>query len=165
MHTGGNPMPSFLRSLFGQVVIALVLGVLIGVAWPDFAVKLKPLGDGFIKFIKMAIGPLVFGVVVHGIVGAGDLKKVGRVGLKALIYFETVTTVALALGIVLAYAFGPGVGINTDPPTLAAKALSSYTDHVKEVTSPVAFLLRIVPTTMFDAFTKGDVLQVLVIAI
>src|SRR5215212_1413764 len=129
MHTGGNPMPSFLRSLFGQVVIALVLGVLIGGAWTDFAKKLKPLGDGFIKFIKMAIGPLVFGVVVHGIVGAGDLKKVGRVGLKALIYFEAVTTIALVLGVVLAYTFGPGVGMNIDPKALDAKALSSYTAH------------------------------------
>src|SRR5829696_887676 len=153
-------MSNFLKSLFGQVVVALVLGVLIGVIWPDFAVQLKPLGDGFIKFIKMAIGPLVFGVVVHGIVGAGDLKKVGRVGLKALIYFEVVTTIALVLGIVLAYAFGPGVGMNIDP-----KALGSYTEHVKEVTSTVDFLLKIVPTTIFDAFTKGDILQVLVIAI
>ena len=124
-------MSNFLKSLFGQVVVALVLGVLIGVIWPDFAVQLKPLGDGFIKFIKMAIGPLVFGVVVHGIVGAGDLKKVGRVGLKALIYFEAVTTIALVLGIILAYAFGPGVGMNIDPKALDAKALSSYTEHVK----------------------------------
>jgi len=97
---------SFFKSLFGQVVVALVLGVVLGIAWPDFAVSLKPLGDGFIKLIKMVIAPLVFGVVVHGIVGAGDLRKVGRVGLKAIVYFEVVTTIALALGIVLAYAFG-----------------------------------------------------------
>jgi len=158
-------MSNFLKSLFGQVVVALVLGVLIGVIWPDFAVQLKPLGDGFIKFIKMAIGPLVFGVVVHGIVGAGDLKKVGRVGLKALIYFEAVTTIALVLGIILAYAFGPGVGMNIDPKALDAKALSSYTEHVKEVTSTVDFLLKIVPTTIFDAFTKGDILQVLLFSV
>ena len=93
-------MPSFLRSLFGQVVVALVLGVLVGMLWPDFAAQLKPLGDGFIKLIKMMIAPLVFGVVVHGIAGAGDLKKVGRVGVKAIVYFEVVTTVALVLGIV-----------------------------------------------------------------
>ena len=158
-------MPNFLKSLFGQVVVALVLGVLIGVVWPDFAVKLKPLGDGFIKLIKMVIGPLVFCVVVHGIVGAGDLKKVGRVGVKALIYFEVVTTIALLLGIVLAYAFGPGVGMNIDPKALDAKALGSYTEHVREVTSTVDFLLKIIPTTIFDAFAKGDILQVLVIAI
>jgi aerobic C4-dicarboxylate transport protein len=158
-------MPRFLKSLFGQVVVALLLGVLIGVLWPDFAVKLKPLGDGFIKFIKMAIAPLVFGVVVHGIVGAGDLRKVGRVGLKALIYFEALTTIAMILGVVLAFVIGPGRGMNIDPNTLDAKALSSYTEHVKEVTNTTDFLLRIIPTTIFDAFTKGDILQVLVIAI
>ena len=92
-------MRRFFASLFGQVVAALVLGVVIGVVRPDLAVALKPLGDGFIKLIKMAIAPLVFGVVVHGIVGAGDLRKVGRVGLKALIYFEAVTTLALVLGL------------------------------------------------------------------
>ena len=94
-------MPRFAKSLFGQVVIALVLGVLAGLFIPEFAVKLKPLGDGFIKLIKMIIPVLVFCVVVHGIAGAGDLKRVGRVGVKALIYFEVLTTVALALGLVL----------------------------------------------------------------
>jgi aerobic C4-dicarboxylate transport protein len=158
-------MPSFLKSLFGQVVAALLLGVVIGVLWPDFAVQLKPLGDGFIKFIKMAIAPLVFGVVVHGIVGAGDLRKVGRVGLKALVYFEALTTIAMVLGVVLAFVIGPGRGMNIDPNTLDAKALSSYTEHVKEVTNTTDFLLRIIPTTVFDAFAKGDILQVLVIAI
>lgn len=158
-------MRRFVKSLFGQVVAALAVGVLIGVVWPEFAVKLKPLGDGFIKFIKMAIAPLVFGVVVHGIVGAGDLKKVGRVGLKALIYFEVVTTLALVLGIVLAYVFGPGVGMSIDPRTLDAKALGAYTDRVGQVTDTVGFLMHIVPATIFDAFTRGDILQVLVIAI
>ena len=158
-------MPGFFKSLFGQVVVALVLGIVLGVAVPDFAVQLKPLGDGFIKFIKMGIGPLVFGVVVHGIVGAGDLKKVGRVGLKALIYFEAVTTLALLLGIILAYTFQPGVGMNIDPRALDAKALGSYTEHVGEVKDTVGFFLKIIPTTIFDAFTKGDILQVLVIAL
>src|SRR5574337_1805535 len=88
----------FHKTLFGQVVIALILGVIVGVVWPEFAVKLKPLGDGFIKLIKVIIAPLVFCVVVHGICSTGDLKKVGRVGAKALIYFEVVTTFALALG-------------------------------------------------------------------
>ena len=156
---------SFFRSLFGQVVIALVLGVVIGVAWPDFAVSLKPLGDGFIKLIKMVIAPLVFGVVVHGIVGAGDLKKVGRVGVKAIVYFELVTTIALALGIALAYLFEPGVGMNIDPNSLDPKAMASYTQHVGQVTGTVDFLLRIIPTTVVDAFAKGDILQVLLISI
>ncbi len=156
---------SFFRSLFGQVVVALVLGVVIGMAWPDFAVSLKPLGDGFIKLIKMVIAPLVFGVVVHGMVGAGDLRKVGRVGIKAIVYFEVVTTIALVLGIVLAYVFEPGVGMNIDPSSLDPKAMASYTQHVGHVTGTVDFLLRIIPTTVVDAFAKGDILQVLLISI
>jgi aerobic C4-dicarboxylate transport protein len=156
---------SFFKSLFGQVVVALVLGVVLGIGWPDFAVSLKPLGDGFIKLIKMVIAPLVFGVVVHGIVGAGDLRKVGRVGLKAVVYFEVLTTIALALGVVLAYAFAPGLGMNIDPSSLDPKAMASYTQHVGQVTGTVDFLLRIIPTTVVDAFAKGDILQVLVISI
>ncbi len=158
-------MSNFLKSLFGQVVAALVLGVLVGVAWPDFAAQLKPLGDGFIKLIKMIIAPLVFGVVVHGVVSAGDLRKVGRVGVKAIVYFEAVTTVALLLGLVLAYTFAPGAGMNIDPATLDQSAISSYTEKVGQVTGTVDFLLRIVPTTVVDAFAKGDILQVLLIAI
>jgi aerobic C4-dicarboxylate transport protein len=158
-------MRRFFASLFGQVVAALALGVLLGMVWPDFAVALKALGDGFIKLIKMAIAPLVFGVVVHGIVGAGDLRKVGRVGLKSLIYFEAVTTLALILGIVLAYVFEPGRGMNVDPNTLDAKALASYTDRVGQVTGTTDFLMKLIPTTVVDAFAKGDILQVLLIAI
>lgn len=158
-------MRRFFASLFGQVVAALVLGIVLGVVWPSFAVTLKPLGDGFIKLIKMAIGPLVFGVVVHGIVGAGDLRKVGRVGLKSLIYFEAVTTLALVLGLVLAYVFAPGHGMNVDVSSLDAKAIASYTDRVGQVTGTVDFLMKIIPTTLVDAFAKGDILQVLIIAI
>src|SRR3712207_2602589 len=108
-------MPSFFRSLFGQVVVALVAGILIGALFPAFGQALKPLGDGFIKLIKMVIAPLVFCVVVLGISGTGDLKKVGRVGVKAVVYFEILTTFALLIGIVLAYVFQPGVGMNIDP--------------------------------------------------
>ncbi|MDZ5454623.1 MULTISPECIES: dicarboxylate/amino acid:cation symporter [Labrys] len=158
-------MLRFFRSLFGQVVIALVLGIVVGILWPGFASQLKPLGDAFIKLIKMVIAPLVFGVVVHGVVGAGDLKKVGRVGVKAIVYFEAVTTIALCLGLVMAHFFQPGVGMNIDPKALDGSALANYTDHVREVTGGVDFLLRIIPTTLTDAFTKGDILQVLLIAI
>ncbi len=108
-------MPNLFKSLFFQVVIALALGILIGMAWPDLAVQAKPLGDGFIKLIKMLVPVIVFCVVVHGIAAAGDLSKVGRVGIRALIYFEVVTTIALVLGVVLAYTFQPGVGMNIDP--------------------------------------------------
>jgi aerobic C4-dicarboxylate transport protein len=158
-------MSRFLRSLFGQVVIALVLGVVVGIVWPGFAVALKPLGDGFIKLIKMAIAPLIFGVVVHGIVGAGDLRKVGRVGLKALVYFEAVTTAALVLGLVLAYLVRPGEGMGIDPATLDAKAIAGYTASIGQVTNTTEFLLKLIPTTIFDAFARGDILQVLIVAV
>src|ERR1700757_279617 len=144
MTANGRSKMSFFKSLFGQVVVALVLGVVLGVAWPDFAVSLKPLGDGFIKLIKMVIAPLVFGVVVHGMVGAGDLRKVGRVGVKAIVYFEVVTTIALALGTVLAYLARPGVGMNIDPSSLDPQAMASYAQHVGQVTGIIDFLLRII---------------------
>ena len=160
-------MPSFLRSLFGQVVLALVVGVAIGLAAPEFAVKLKPLGDAFIKLIKMIIPVLVFCVVVHGIAGAGDLKRVGRVGIKALVYFEVVTTIALGLGLLLAFVFQPGVGMNVDPAALDAKALGSYTETASKLTGggTVEFLMKLIPTTAISAFANGDVLQVLLFAV
>jgi len=160
-------MPRFFRSLFGQVVLALVAGVLLGLLVPEFAVKLKPLGDGFIKLIKMIIPLLVFCVVVHGIAGAGDLKRVGRVGVKALVYFEVVTSIALLLGLVLAFVFHPGAGMNVDPGTLDAKAMSAYSETASKLTGggTVEFLMKLVPTTVGDAFAKGDVLQVLLFAI
>ena len=160
-------MPRFLRSLFGQVVLALVLGVVLGLAVPEFAIKLKPLGDSFIKLIKMIIPVLVFCVVVHGIAGAGDLKRVGRVGIKALIYFEVVTTIALGLGLLLAFVFQPGAGMNVDPKALDAKAMSAYADTAAKLTGggTVEFLTKLIPTTVVDAFAKGDVLQVLLFAI
>ena len=160
-------MPRFLRSLFGQVVLALVLGVVLGLAVPEFAIKLKPLGDSFIKLIKMIIPVLVFCVVVHGIAGAGDLKRVGRVGIKALIYFEVVTTIALGLGLLLAFWFEPGVGMNVDPKALDPKAMSAYADNAAKLTGggTVEFLMKLIPTTVVDAFAKGDVLQVLLFAI
>ncbi|MGV8804848.1 MAG: C4-dicarboxylate transporter DctA [Polaromonas sp.] len=160
-------MPKFLRSLFGQVVLALIVGVIVGVFWPEFATKLKPLGDGFIKLIKMIIAILVFCVVVHGIAGAGDLKRVGRVGVKALIYFEVVTTIALALGLLLAFVFQPGVGMNVDPKTLDAAAMSAYTENASKLTGggTVEFLMHLIPNTVGSAFANGDVLQVLLFAI
>jgi aerobic C4-dicarboxylate transport protein len=160
-------MPKFFKSLFGQVVVALVLGIVLGVAFPDFATSLRPLGDGFIKFIKVLIAPIVFCVVVMGIAGAGDLKKVGRVGVKAVIYFEIVTTIALALGIALAFLFQPGVGMNIDPNTLDASSLLAYMENASKVksTGTVEFLLKLIPSTFFAAFATGDVLQVLIIAV
>ena len=158
-------MPAFLKSLFGQVMVALVLGIVAGVFWPDFAAQMKPLGDGFIRLIKMIIAPLVFGVVVHGIASAGDLKKVGRVGLKAIVYFEVVTTIALVLGIVVAYVFGPGHGMNVDTSTLDAAALGTYVERTKEMHGAVDFVMNVIPSTFVGAFADGDILQVLVIAV
>src|SRR4029078_10818457 len=117
------------KSLFVQVLVALLLGVVLGMATPDFAISLKILSDGFLKLISMIVAPIVFCVVVHGIAGAGDLKKVGRVGVKALIYFEVMTTIALVLGIVLAYVFGPGHGMNIDPSKLDAGAMTTPAAH------------------------------------
>lgn len=160
-------MPRFLRSLFGQVVLALVLGVVVGLFWPHFAVQLKPLGDGFIKLVTMIIPVLVFCVVVHGIAGTGDLKRVGRVGVKALVYFEVVTTVALGLGLLLGFVFHPGAGMNVDPKLLDAKAMSVYADTADKLTSAgtVDFLMKLIPTTVVNAFATGDVLQVLLFAV
>jgi aerobic C4-dicarboxylate transport protein len=155
------------KSLFVQVLAALVLGIILGVATPDFAVGLKILSDAFLKLITMIVAPIVFCVVVHGIAGAGDLKKVGRVGVKALIYFEGMTTVALVIGLILAFAFAPGHGMNIDPATLDAKAMSSYADNASKLKGGGvgSFLLNIIPTTSFDALARNDVLQVLFFAI
>ena len=155
------------KSLFVQVLVALLLGIILGVATPDFAVGLKILSDAFLKLITMIVAPIVFCVVVHGIAGAGDLKKVGRVGVKALIYFEGMTTVALVIGLVLAFAFAPGHGMNIDPATLDAKAMSSYADNASKLKGGGvgSFLLNIIPTTSLDALARNDVLQVLFFAI
>ncbi len=154
-------------SLFVQVLAALVLGIVLGMAVPDFAIGLKIFSDAFLKLISMIVAPIVFCVVVHGIAGAGDLKKVGRVGVKALVYFETMTTVALIVGLLLAYLFGPGHGMNIDPSTLDAKALNTYADNAHKLKGGGigSFLINIIPTTSFDALSRNDVLQVLFFAI
>lgn len=154
-------------SLFVQVLAALILGIILGVVAPDFAISLKILSDAFLKLISMIVAPIVFCVVVHGIAGAGDLKKVGRVGVKALLYFEVMTTVALVVGLILAYIFGPGHGMNIDPSTLDAKALNTYADnaHKLQGAGVGAFLLNVIPSTSFDALSRNDVLQVLFFAV
>ena len=155
------------KSLFVQVLVALLLGIVLGMASPDFAIGLKVLSDGFLKLISMIVAPIVFCVVVHGIAGAGDLKKVGRVGVKALVYFEIMTTIALALGIVLAFAFGPGNGMNIDPTKLDAGAMTTYADnaHKLQGAGVGSFILNIIPTTSVDSLARNDVLQVLFFAI
>lgn len=161
-----EPKPLY-TSLFVQVLAALVLGIILGMVVPDFAVGLKILSDAFLKLISMIVAPIVFCVVVHGIAGAGDLKKVGRVGVKALVYFEVMTTVALLVGLLLAYLFGPGHGMNIDPSTLDAKALNTYADNAHKLSGGGigAFLMNVIPTTSFDALSRNDVLQVLFFAV
>jgi aerobic C4-dicarboxylate transport protein len=151
--------------LYLQVLIAILAGGVLGYLAPGIAVKLKPLGDGFISLIKMLIGPVIFCTVVLGIAGAGDIRKVGRVGGKALLYFEAVSTVALALGLLVVNIIGPGRGFNVDPATLDASAVSAYAQAATEQTT-AEFLLHIIPTTFVDAFTgSGNLLQVLVLAV
>jgi aerobic C4-dicarboxylate transport protein len=155
------------KSLFAQVVAGLVLGIALGTLAPEFAVGLKFFSDAFLKLISMIVAPIVFCVVVHGIAGAGDLKKVGRVGGKALIYFEVMTTVALAVGLILAYVIRPGVGMNINTASLDANALSAYAENAHKLKGEGvgAFILNIIPSTSFDAFARNDVLQVLFFAI
>jgi len=155
------------KSLFFQVLVALLFGIVLGMAAPDFAKGLKFFSDAFLKLISMIVAPIVFCVVVHGVAGAGDLNKVGRVGVKALVYFEVMTTVALVVGLGLAYLFAPGQGMNIDPSTLDAKALGAYADNAHKLQGGGigSFILNIVPTTAFDALARNDVLQVLFFAI
>jgi aerobic C4-dicarboxylate transport protein len=152
------------KHLYVQVLIAIIAGVLVGWFDPTLGVKLKPLGDGFIKLIKMLIAPIIFTTVVSGIAGMGDLKKIGRVGLKALIYFELVTTLALVIGLVIANLFHPGQGLNADPATLDTKEVAAYAAAAKQM-STVDFLMHIIPQTFVGAFAEGEILQVLLVAI
>jgi aerobic C4-dicarboxylate transport protein len=154
----------FLKLVYVQVLIGVALGVLVGLVWPDFGVALKPLGDGFIKLIKLVIAPVVFCTVAVGIARMSDLKKVGRVGFKTLLYFEVVSTVALGLGLVVALVIRPGDGFNIDPRTLDPKAVAKFIEAGRHE-SVVDFLLNVIPDTFVGAFARGDLLQVLLLAI
>jgi aerobic C4-dicarboxylate transport protein len=152
------------KILYVQVLIAIVLGVLIGHFYPDLGKALKPLGDGFIALIKMMIAPVIFCTVVHGISSMGDLKRVGRVGLKTLIYFELVSTVALAFGLIVGELLQPGRGFNIDPSTIDPKSVSTYVTQAK-AEGIVAHLMAIIPDSYLGAVARGDLLQVLLISI
>jgi aerobic C4-dicarboxylate transport protein len=157
-------VPKLFRSLYFQVLVAIALGVALGVWAPQTATAMKPFGDGFIKVIKMLIAPLIFTTVVCGISGTGDLKKVGRTGGLALLYFEVVSTLALIVGLVIVNVARPGAGMNVDASSLNASSVKAYTD-VKKIHSVGDFLLDVIPTAFFDAFAKGEILQVLFLAI
>jgi aerobic C4-dicarboxylate transport protein len=151
--------------LYFWVVLAIIIGGGIGIVAPEWGVKLKPLGDGFIALVKMLISPIIFCTVVLGIASGGDMKKVGRVGVKALLYFEVVSSFALVIGLVVVNVLKPGQGFNADPHTLDAAAVSTYAEKAGEQSS-VDFILHIIPKTFTDAFTgSGDLLQVLLLAL
>ena len=157
-------MKSLLRSLYFQVVVAVALGVLLGTLYPQAGAAMKPLGDGFIKLIKMLIAPVIFCTVVMGIVGVEDVKKVGKTGGLALLYFEVMSSVGLIVGLVVMNILRPGSGMNIDPRTLDAASVAAYADP-KKMQSVADFILNVIPTTAVDAFAKGEILQVLLFAV
>ena len=154
------PHRAWYRHLYVQVLCAIVLGVLLGHFYPSLGTDMKPLGDAFIKTIKMLIAPIIFCTVVHGIASMDDMKKVGRVGIKALVYFEVVTTLALVVGLIVVNLWQPGTGMNVDASTIDTKSIQTYTTKAKEQ-STVEFLLHVIPSTVVGAFAEGEILQVL----
>jgi aerobic C4-dicarboxylate transport protein len=162
--TGRRSKKPFYTVLYVQVLVAIAAAIALGHFWPTIAVDMKPFGDGFIKLIKMVIALAIFCTVVTGIAGMSDMKKVSRVGGKALLYFEVVSTLALVIGFIAAHAATPGAGFNVDPATLDAKAVAQYAGKAKEQTI-VEFMLNIIPNTVIDAFARGDILPVVLISI
>ncbi len=161
MRPAGKPL---YKSLYFQVIVAIVIGVLLGHFYPATGEAMKPLGDGFIKLIKMIIAPIIFCTVVVGIAGMEDMKKVGKTGGYALLYFEIVSSIALIVGLTIVNVVQPGAGMNIDPATLDTKGVAAYTKP-GQMQSTTDFLLNIIPSTVIDAFAKGEILQVLLFAV
>ncbi len=156
--------PRLFRSLYVQVLVAVVIGAVLGHLRPSVGVALRPLGEGFIKLVKMLIAPIIFATVVVGIAKMGDLRKLGRIGFKAIIYFELVTTCALVIGLVVGKLVRPGAGLHVALTSLDSKSVASYVTASKHL-GAVDFLLNVIPTTLVDAFAKGDILQVLLVSV
>ncbi|KTD31419.1 dicarboxylate/amino acid:cation symporter [Legionella maceachernii] len=156
--------PKFYKQLYFQVVISILMGILLGHFHPEFAIKMKPLGDGFIKLIRMMIAPIIFTTVVTGIASMKDIKEVGRIGIKALIYFEVMTTFALIIGLLIANIYHPGAGLNIDILSLNSKSIANYTPQTATFNT-VDFILNIIPDTLASAFTKSEILPVLFISL
>lgn len=150
-------------TLYLQVLVGIAVGVVVGLLWPEFAVKLKWLGDAFVALVKMLIAPIIFTTVVIGLAGMSDLKKLGRVGLKAAVYFEVVSGFALLIGLIVGNVFTPGAGFHAGPETLDPQAVARYAGPAKDM-GTVAFLLNIIPRTFVSAFVDGELLQVLLLA-
>ncbi len=158
------PKRPLYTSLYFQVIVAIILGVLLGYFSPETGAAMKPLGDGFIKLIKMIIAPIIFCTVVVGIAGMEDMKKVGKTGGYALLYFELVSTIALIVGLTIVNTVKPGAGMNIDPATLDTKAVAAYAKP-GQLQGTTEFLLNIIPNTVIEAFDKGEILQVLLFAV
>ncbi|MCX6222660.1 MAG: dicarboxylate/amino acid:cation symporter [Bacteroidia bacterium] len=154
----------YLKSLYVQVIVAILIGILFGAFYPAFAIQLKPLGDGFIKLVKMMIGPVIFCTIVNGIAGMENTKKVGRVGIKAIVYFEIVSTFALLIGLVVINILKPGVGMNIDPASLDMKSVEGYMTQNKSG-GVQDFILNIIPDNIINALSNGNILQVLFFSI
>ena len=161
----GRNVVRHLKSIYVQVLIAIALGILVGALWPKIGVAVKPLGDGFIKLIKLVIAPVIFCTVAGGIARMGDIKAFGRVGVKALLYFEVVSSLALVLGLLVGRTLKPGAGFNIDPKTIDPSIAAGYLEKAKHGEGLVAYLLHLIPETFFGAFSEGNLLQVLLIAI
>jgi len=156
--------PKLYTQLYFQVLVAIAAGIFVGVMWPEFGASLKPLGDAFIKLVKMVIAPLIFLTIVTGIAGMGELKSVGRVAGRAFLYFFFFSTLALVIGLIVANVVQPGAGMNIDPASLDTKAVSDYTAKAHDQ-SLIGFLLNIIPTTFVSSLADGEILQVLFVAI
>jgi len=154
-----------LKRLWFQALLGMVLGIVLALIAPDLGVRMKPFGDAFIGLVKMIITPIIFCTVVHGIAGMNDMKRAGRVAIKALIYFEIVTTLALILALVAVNVLQPGVGMNIDASTIDTRSIESYTSRVAQVNNATDFFLNIIPSTFVGAFTHGDVLPVLLVSV
>src|SRR5664279_2820120 len=152
------------KSLYAQVITAIIIGVILGHFWPQVGESMKPLGDGFIKLIKMIIAPIIFCTVVVGIAGMEDMKKVGKTGGLALLYFEIVSSIALVVGLTIVNLVRPGAGMNIDPSTLDTKAIAAFAKP-GQLQGTADFLINIIPNTVVDAFAKGEILQVLLFAV
>src|ERR1700693_2443759 len=157
-----KPKP-FYAKLHNQVIIAIIAAIIVGAVWPDTAVKMKPLGDGFIKLIGMVIAPLVFCIIVSGISGMGSARRVARISVKSMAYFYVVSALALLLGLIAANLIPTGVGLNIDPRSIDTSSIAGYVTAAKDQ-GVIAFILNIIPVTMMDAFAKGAILQVVLIA-
>lgn len=164
MTTNASPRKPWYRILYVQVLLAVALGIVIGFLFPGFGKSLKPLGDGFVKLVKMIIAPIIFCTVAHGIASMSDLKRLGRVGLLALIYFEVVSTFALILGLVVVNLLQPGAGFNIDVRTLDPKISQTYAQQAHSLNA-TDFILNVIPNSFFEGLVRGDILQVLFIAI